>query len=63
MRRYVKPILLRIPAIRRYLDEKRAIAVALKEAKAQSDRLGGELASLRDKRVGDLQRGRERAVP
>jgi len=47
MRRYIKPILLRIPAVRRYLDEKRAIAAALEEAKAQSDRLGDELASLR----------------
>ena len=49
MRRQLKPILSRIPAVRRYLGEKQALAAALAGAVAERDRLSAERNGAQDK--------------
>jgi chromosome segregation ATPase len=47
MRRYAKAILMRIPAVRRYLEDKRSIAAALQASITERNHLVAEISYLR----------------
>lgn len=46
IRQIVKPLLLRVPSVRRYVEANRAVAVALEQAEAERHRLSSEVEEL-----------------